>query len=172
MSGVPSQEYAGLAGDAYADHKVGRHVPGVGEPVSINGVDYRVVEHANNAKTGYQGTIYERVQGGDIVVAHRGTEEIWKDAVVADGSMVTARTNPQADDAIALTGRALEYAREVGAKPGQKTPEVSVTGHSLGGTLAQVSAHHYDLRGETFNAYGAASLDRRIAEARFRCRCR
>jgi hypothetical protein len=41
---------------------------------------------------------------------------------------------------------------------------VTVTGHSLGGTLAQVTAHHFDLKGETFNAYGAASLNRRIPE--------
>jgi hypothetical protein len=43
-------------------------------------------------------------------------------------------------------------------------PEVTVTGHSLGGTLAQITAHHYDLRGETFNAYGAVSLGYRIPE--------
>ncbi|WP_061112133.1 hypothetical protein, partial [Xanthomonas phaseoli] len=39
-----------------------------------------------------------------------------------------------------------------------------VTGHSLGGDLAQVTAHHFGLKGETFNAYGAVSLDRRIPE--------
>ncbi|MBB5521186.1 hypothetical protein FHR61_001012 [Xanthomonas arboricola] len=43
-------------------------------------------------------------------------------------------------------------------------PEVTVTGHSLGGDLAQVTAHHFGLKGETFNAYGAVSLDRRIPE--------
>ncbi|MFC3685325.1 XVIPCD domain-containing protein [Hydrogenophaga luteola] len=41
---------------------------------------------------------------------------------------------------------------------------VTTTGHSLGGTLAQVSAHHFGLKGETFNAYGAVSLSRRIPE--------
>ncbi len=43
-------------------------------------------------------------------------------------------------------------------------PPVTVTGHSLGGTLAQVTAHHFDLKGETFNAYGANSLGLRIPE--------
>jgi hypothetical protein len=47
---------------------------------------------------------------------------------------------------------------------GSISPEVTVTGHSLGGTLAQVSAHHFGLKGETFNAYGAVSLSRRIPE--------
>ncbi|WP_079365251.1 XVIPCD domain-containing protein [Hydrogenophaga sp. H7] len=41
---------------------------------------------------------------------------------------------------------------------------VTTTGHSLGGTLAQVSAHHFGLKGETFNAYGAVSLSWRIPE--------
>lgn len=97
-------------------------------------------------------------------MAHRGTEQIWKDAVITDGAMVVARTNPQAEDAIALTQKAMDYATEYGQRPGRQAPEVSVTGHSLGGTLAQISAHHFDLPGETFNAYGSASLDRRIPE--------
>lgn len=161
---IPSQEYAGLANDVYQDRRVGVRGPNEEERVTLNGVDYRIREHVDNARNGYQGTIYQRVDSGEIVVAHRGTEQIWKDGVIADGAMVANRTNPQANDAIALTRRALEYARQDGMEAGARTPQVTVTGHSLGGTLAQVSAHHFDLRGETFNAYGAASLDRRIPE--------
>lgn len=161
---VPSQQYAGLANDAYEDRRVGRQQPPDMERVSIDGVAYQVLEHVNHARTGYQGTVYQRIDTREIVVAHRGTEQIWKDGVVADGSMVANRTNPQADEAVELTRRALAYAKQEGRESGQRAPEVTVTGHSLGGTLAQVSAHHFDLRGETFNAYGAASLDRRIPE--------
>lgn len=161
---LPSQEYATLAAHAYEDVDVGRRPFGQDEYADIDGPQYQIIEHVNNDRTGYQGTIYQRVDGGEIVVAHRGTEQIWKDAVITDGAMVVARTNPQADDAIALTQKAIDYAAEYGMQPGRQAPEVSVTGHSLGGTLAQISAHHFDLRGETFNAYGAASLDRRIPE--------
>ncbi|MDO5610364.1 MAG: lipase, partial [Pseudomonadota bacterium] len=77
--------------------------------------------------------------------------------------MVTTRANNQAEDGLALTRRAIDYAKESTPNYG-RAPEVTVTGHSLGGALAQISAHHYDLRGETFNAYGAASLNRRIPE--------
>ena len=76
--------------------------------------------------------------------------------------MVTARYNNQAAEALELTRYALNYAHELGK--GGKSPQVTVTGHSLGGDLAQVTAHHYGLKGETFNAYGAVSLDRRIPE--------
>ncbi|WP_175455719.1 DUF2974 domain-containing protein [Pseudoxanthomonas sp. CF385] len=130
----------------------------------MGGAHYWVIEHVDNKNTGYQGTIYQRANDGAIVVAHRGTEEVWMDGVAADGSMVLSRVNPQASDAVELTRRALAIAREDGRQPGKSEPEVTVTGHSLGGTLAQVAAHHFDLRGETFNAYGAASLDRRIPE--------
>ncbi|MBK0014145.1 lipase [Stenotrophomonas sp. S41] len=158
---VTTQDYANLANHVYEDRDVGRPT-GEDALVSVNGTQYRVYEHVDNPRTGYQGTIYKTLDGQDLIVSHRGTEEVWKDGVIADGAMVLGRTNPQAEDAIALTRKALDEARRMGAEPGATAPEVSVTGHSLGGTLAQVTAHHFDLRGETFNAYGAASLDRGI----------
>ncbi|WP_425534823.1 lipase family protein, partial [Xanthomonas oryzae] len=103
-----------------------------------------------------------RESSGEIVVAHRATEGAVND-VLTDASMVTSRSNPQAADALALTKNAMDIAKDVGKRTGHQ-PEVTVTGHSLGGALAQVSAHHYDLKGETFNAYGAASLNYRIPE--------
>ena len=160
---IPSQDYAALSDDAYKDRAVGRRAPGEEEPVTLNGHQYKVLEHVNNPRNGYQGTVYQRIDTKEIVVSHRGTEQILLDGVVTDGAMVTVRTNLQAKDAIALTERALDYARKQGSNAGQ-APEVTVTGHSLGGTLAQISAHHYGLKGETFNAYGAASLGYRIPE--------
>jgi putative lipase involved disintegration of autophagic bodies len=44
-------------------------------------------------------------------------------------------------------------------------PQVTVTGHSLGGALAQITSHHFNVKGETFNAYGAVSLSYRIRKA-------
>lgn len=65
--------------------------------------------------------MYQRVDSGEIVVAHRGTEQIWKDGVVTDGAMVLSRINPQVDDAIELTRRALAIAKEQGRQPGKNT---------------------------------------------------
>jgi len=78
--------------------------------------------------------------------------------------MVVARTNVQAPDAIALTQRTLEAAAAQSRLSGGPTPQVTVTGHSLGGALAQITSHHFNVKGETFNAYGAVSLSYRIPE--------
>jgi hypothetical protein len=154
---MASQQYASLANASYKDQFQRS------DPYPIGGVSYKVLEHHNNPRTGYQGTVYQRVDTGEIIVAHRGTEteeglgQLLKDGLV-DGVMVASRLNAQAADAVALTQRALDYAERESRKPGGHAPEVTVTGHSLGGTLAQITAHHFGLRGETFNAYGAASL--------------
>lgn len=155
-----SQDYADLAQDAYntPEKENGKY-----KPVTIGQHKYVVLDHHDNAKTGYQGTIYQRVDTEEIVVAHRGTEfdrEAFRDGLQADGGMVFKRSNQQASDAVELTRKALQMAQDQ-AGSGQ-APPVTVTGHSLGGTLAQVSAHHFDLKGETFNAYGANSLGLRI----------
>lgn len=130
----------------------------------IGDVSYKRLEYIDTP-SGYQGIIYRRIDTNEIVVAHRGTEterELKQDGVYTDGGMVAARHNRQAAEAIELTRHALVYAQKIG-KDGE-APDVTVTGHSLGGNLAQVTAHHFGLKGETFNAYGAVSLDRRVPE--------
>lgn len=158
-----SQQYAYLA-----DHSYGRNEKGelvelkslVGKTANIGGEDYKVL-HVADERSGYQGAIYQHVGSGDIVVAHRGTEferQTMADLVKADGLMMFSRYNPQADDAIALSAEAVKLAREI-AEDGGRTPRITHTGHSLGGTLAQISGHYFGHGGETFNAYGAASLN-------------
>lgn len=154
---ITSQDYAALADDAYQDRAVGRREPGQEEKVYLNGQQYKVLEHVDDRRTGYQGTVYQRVNTQEIIVSHRGTEELIKDGIVTDASMVLARSNPQTLQALALSGRAVADAERLGIETG-RAPEVTVTGHSLGGSLAQITAHHYGLKGETFNAYGAVSL--------------
>lgn len=154
---VTSQDYAALANDVYKDRFVGRRAPGEEEKVYLHGHQYKIVEHVDDRRSGYQGTAYERLDTKEVIVSHRGTQEVVRDGIFTDGMMVTSRTNPQADAALAFTDRILAEA-EISAIRRGEAPNVTVTGHSLGGSLAQITAHHYGLKGETFNAYGAASL--------------
>lgn len=163
---IGTQQYAYLA-----DHSYGRDADGhavnlksmIGKETEIGGVAYKVLAYADKP-SGYQGAVYQRVDTGEIVVAHRGTEfdrQKWEDLIKTDGRMVVGRNNDQASDAIDLTRQALGLAKDYGERTGTTPPQVTVTGHSLGGTLAQISAHYFDLKGEAFNPYGAASLNLR-----------
>ena len=166
---IDSQQYANLVAHGYGvkvDGKKGQMEHMVGQKIDLEGVTYKVLEYMDKP-SGYQGAIYQRVDTGEVVVVHRGTEfdrEPFKDGAITDGRMATQRSNLQADDAIELTRHALKYAEQEGMKPGGHTPEVTVAGHSLGGVLAQITAHKFNLHGETFNAYGAASLGYHIPE--------
>ena len=151
---ISSREYAALSEDSYRDRQ-----PNPNATVKIDGVDYRILANSDQP-SGYQGTIYQRTDTREIIVAHRGTEpgrELMRDAIRTDGGMVVNGVNNQTQDAINLTQRAVDLARAEGERSGH-APPVTVTGHSLGGTLAQITAHRFDLHGETFNAYGAAGL--------------
>ncbi|WP_295949677.1 hypothetical protein [uncultured Xanthomonas sp.] len=159
---LTSQQYASLADDVY---RTPRETGEDSKPVVIGGVAYKRLEYVDRP-SGYQGMLYQRLDTGDLVVAHRGTEfdrQPLLDGLGADGGMVATRHNAQVADAIQFTKHALELAESQAQRDGHK-PAVTVTGHSLGGDLAQVTAHHFGLKGETFNAYGAVSLDRRIPE--------
>ncbi|MGO1072455.1 XVIPCD domain-containing protein [Lysobacter sp. CA199] len=152
---LPSRSYAALADDSYQNR-----VADPSKKERIGDRDYMVLETKSHI-SGYQGTIYRDMKSGEIIVAHRGSEgglnQVVQDWVGGNGNMVFNRTNPQIGPASALTERALELAKRfpVNGHPAQ----VSVTGHSQGGTLAQITAAKYGLHGETYNAYGAASLD-------------
>lgn len=127
--------------------------------VKIAGIEYEILARSDSS-TGYQGAIYRNVATNEVAIVHRGTEfdrQPLLDGGI-DAAMVTAKLNGQLGDALALTKQAIKLADERGIGP------VYVTGHSLGGALAQITAHHYNLPGDAFNPYGAAGLAYRIPE--------
>ncbi|TPG11782.1 hypothetical protein EAH75_10880 [Rhodanobacter glycinis] len=149
---ISSSDYALLSQDSYHDHQLK-------DKVTLGGVQYEVQDYTDNPRTGYQGTAYKRLDTGEVVIAHRGTEfdrEPVHDGGV-DAGMVLVGVNAQTADAMAFTRKVLEEAGVDSERSGRPL-SVTVTGHSLGGTLAEITAYECDLHGETFNAYGATSL--------------
>ncbi|MBB3227117.1 hypothetical protein FHW69_001718 [Luteibacter sp. Sphag1AF] len=149
---VSTTDYALLAQNSY-------QTPVVDKLVKLNGVEYTTLAAADNPHTGFQATAYRREDTGEVVIAYRGTEfdrEPVHDGGV-DAGMVLTGFNAQAPDAIAFTEKVMEKAKFLAETRGQPL-DVTVTGHSLGGTLAEINASRFHLKGETFNAYGAAGL--------------
>ncbi|RST54960.1 XVIPCD domain-containing protein [Variovorax sp. DXTD-1] len=152
---IKSTDYALLAKDSYNDPDLDPKK----REITLDGVKYKIVDHEDKPTTGFQATAYQRVDTGEVVIAFRGTEfdrEPVHDGVV-DVGMALAGVNAQAADADAFTERVMEKAKADAQKNNQPL-NVTVTGHSLGGTLAQLEAHKLGLKGETFNAFGAAGL--------------
>lgn len=142
---LPSRHYAALA-----EHAAGPAPPYAHDALRIDAASYAVAQRVDRP-SGYRGTIYRRADTGEYVIAHVGGEWL-RQADRDDAGLATVgrRIAAHSDDALALTRQALVLASALPATT------VSVTGHSLGGGLAQIAAHRFGLRGETFNAYGAA----------------
>ncbi len=149
---IGSTDYALLAQDSY-------HKPDFNKRVMLDGVEYRAFDYADNPRTGFQATAYERLDTHEVVIAYRGTEfgrEPAHDGLT-DAGMALAGVNAQTADSLAFTSKVMGEAKQR-AENGNFPLNVTVTGHSLGGTLAEINAYKFGLHGETFNAYGAADL--------------
>ncbi|WP_157062557.1 hypothetical protein [Pseudoxanthomonas dokdonensis] len=101
-----SQTYANLADDCYdATRKSSIRKPEEQDYIWPEGVQFKVLELYDVPKISYQGTIYQRVDTGEIIVAHRGTEldrEKIIDALYPDGGTTWKRGSQQLPQAIAL----------------------------------------------------------------------
>ncbi|GEM_PF-1832673 len=150
-------DYADLAHLVYGDEALQVERDGLKTRVGIAGVNYTVLRQEDHKPSGYQGVAVRDPRSSDIIVVHRGTQPRDGRDVMTDIEMVTRRTNEQFDAAGRLTEWAVTTAADE-TRVGGRSIGVTVTGHSLGGTLAQLTAHRFGLRGVTFNAYGAAGL--------------
>ena len=102
---------------------------------------WELYDHINNACGGYYGRAYINRKKQQLVITHRGTGNagsLWADL---EGVLANVVTYQQVG-ALEFTKEALEKLRDDGhpAGPGLTDWQLSMTGHSLGGWLAGVTA--------------------------------
>lgn len=103
-------------------------------------------------KTGNNGFFATVVKkGNDVTIVYRGTELNDVNDLKDDLKMLSKQIPEQHNDAINLYDDVAEYCKNNGY-------ELSVTGHSLGGSLAAIVSAQRGAEAVTFNPFGVKNL--------------
>ena len=108
--------------------------------------DYQVVKVSKPSKTGFYACVLKK--GSEIIIAYRGTDALSKD--FNDDIQIGSKKIPE------QVNEAKQFAIE--AIKEFSDCEVFVTGHSLGGALAQIVGSYYGYKTATFNPAGLDSV--------------
>ena len=108
---------------------------------------YEVVKSIDNKDTGFHAEVLAK--GNDVIVAYRGTDQPIGIDGINDFAMARKNIPKQATEAIKVYDQ---------VKQDYPNSEVTVTGHSLGGSLSQIVSSVRGCEAVTFNAYGTKDM--------------
>ena len=108
---------------------------------------YKVVKSIDNKDTGFHAKVLAK--GNDVIVAYRGTTLASIKDIKNDYAMARKNIPAQATDAIKVYDQ---------VKQDYPNSDVTVTGHSLGGSLSQIVSSVRGCDAVTFNAYGTKDM--------------
>ena len=112
-----------------------------------------MVKFYENNSSDYQGVLFKNTNG-EYVFASRGTEKSSLCDLSADFQMAVGQNQQMAD-----ARQFLQQAKQQIMSDGGSLANLSLTGHSLGGSITQVLAgENPSLRATTFNAYGVSNI--------------
>jgi len=147
---LPSEQYAFLSQKIYEPLTAG-------SSIRSNTREFMVHYVSPPSATNYRGAVVQDSATGQIVVVNKGTDPTNIHDLSADLGMGMMGAPTQWPEAAQTMREALHIARK------QHIPasNISITGHSLGGALAQLQTtlpEAAGIRAETFNAYGARTM--------------
>ena len=118
-------------------------------PIKLDG--WQMVYKEPETKNGFEGQIYQK--GNHIIVVYKGTNQT-KDLFNSDIPMGVGYIPKQQEDAHNLFLKAQSMYKD-------KNVNIEVTGHSLGGSMAQIESARTGVQATTFNAYGTGNILKR-----------
>lgn len=107
---------------------------------------WQLVKYVPNSDIGFQGAIYKN--GNEVAVIYAGTNQL-RDFLGADAQMGFLLLPNQQKEAHAL---------HMEAKKLYPKANITLGGHSLGASLAQIESAHTGTQAVTFNAYGTGDI--------------
>ncbi|MEZ5665455.1 MAG: hypothetical protein R3E94_18265 [Burkholderiaceae bacterium] len=162
-----------LAALPYVINTYGQGPGTVGNPVG-NSQPIKLEDFKPTPGSGFQANFYKDPVTGKYTVAFAGTNDFIADTLNSDRVLATANVltnvgvgawDPQFTDAIRFTTEAFKQIQLDYIKNGDEPPPldklremVEVVGHSLGGSLAELSAQFFGLKGVNIDGPGVNSL--------------
>jgi acetyl esterase/lipase len=147
---LPSEQYAFLARVIYDPL-----VPDTS--IKSDARNYKVLYVSGPSATNYRGAVVQDEATSQLIVVNKGTDPSNIHDITADLGMGMMGAPTQWPEAAKTMRWALDYAE----KAHIPASDISITGHSLGGALAQLQAAMPESAGihaETFNTYGVLSM--------------
>lgn len=109
--------------------------------------------------SGFSAVIYVDLADQQVALSFRGTDNLLSGDALADLAFATGHWNQQFQEAVDLVRQI--QSGEVPEIPFPiDTNQLLVTGHSLGGGIAQLMAEAFNLRGASFDAPGTSAVAR------------
>jgi len=141
---------------AFLAHKIYEPLT-VGSNINSHTREFKVLYVSPTSATNYRGAVVQDQTTRQLIVVNKGTDPTNIHDLITDVGMGAMRAPTQWPEAARTMRWALQHAEENHIPKS----DVSVTGHSLGGALAQLQAALPEAAGvyaETFNAYGARAM--------------